>query len=73
MPDTSGYIPSINNNSNSQQMLDRLMASKNAKLEQMNKEIDSVKGKKKVWDDLKVKSVSLQNMAKKLYGFEISI
>ena len=46
------------------------MASKQVKLESMNKESEGIKDKKKVWDEIKVKSISLQAAAKKLYSFD---
>ena len=70
MADNGVFVPGLNGNNNSQQMLDRVMESKKVKLDEFEKDKDKIKEEKKAWNELKAKSVSLQNIARKMYGFE---
>src|SRR4030042_4957396 len=55
---------------NSQDAINKIMETKRVKLTEMEKEKENINEKKKTWNEIKQKSLTLQSMSKKLYGFE---
>lgn len=66
----SVYIPGISDKYKSSEAIKRIMESKNKKLEKMENEKKAFLEEKNLWTEIKTKFLSLQNKAKKLYGFE---
>lgn len=69
MSDTA-YVPGLTDKYKSSESIKKIMESKTKKLEKMEDEKKSLVDEKNLWSELKTKFLSLQNKAKKLYGFE---
>lgn len=66
----SVYIPGLSDKYNSSESIKKIMDSKKVSLTKMEKEKEKMTDEKKTWNDIKAKSVNLQNKSKKLYNFE---
>ncbi|MBN2544379.1 MAG: flagellar filament capping protein FliD [Spirochaetes bacterium] len=63
-------IPGITNKYNSQEAINKIMETKRVKLTEMEKEKENIIEKKNTLNEIKQKSILLQSLSKKLYGFE---
>jgi len=66
----SAYIPGLTDKYKSSEAIKKIMEPKLKKLEKMEDEKKALVDEKNLWSELKTKFLSLQNKAKKLYGFE---
>lgn len=64
------YIPGLFGDSNSSEAIRQIMEAKKAKLDKLEKENDELVDNKKLWNEIKQKTLSLQNVSKNLYGFD---
>ena len=69
MPDKKIIMPGLSDKSTSQETIDKIMSQKRIKLDEMEKEKDEIKVKKTALNDIRQKTLTLQNDAKKLYDF----
>lgn len=70
MPNNGVFIPGLSDKFNTQDTINKIMEQKKVKLNNLEDDKEKIKGKKKVLNDIKEKTVTLLNSAKKLYGFE---
>ncbi|MBN1682656.1 flagellar filament capping protein FliD [Candidatus Bathyarchaeota archaeon] len=70
MPNNGVFIPGMSDKLNSQETINKIMETKRVKLTEMEDQTNAIKDKKKVLNEIKEKTVTLLNSAKKLYGFE---
>jgi flagellar hook-associated protein 2 len=70
MPNNGVFIPGISDKFNSQETINKIMEQKRVKLDKLEDDTDKIRSKKTVLNEIKAKTVTLLNSAKKLYGFE---